>query len=134
MRNIQLFDTNQPVKLVTSDIPKAKANGVVVKLEATPLLSYSRSYLEGKLPYMYPPMPFSPGTNGVGVVYEIGEGVTSLKVGQRVIVDCNWEKDEGVAEPERVLIGLTGMSMASSSMLEEYRMVPGENMVISLLR
>ncbi|MFH0286502.1 alcohol dehydrogenase catalytic domain-containing protein [Vibrio owensii] len=120
MRDIQLFDTNQPIKLVNSDIPKAKSNGVVVKLEATPLLSYSRNYLEGNLPYMYPPMPFTPGTNAVGVVHEVGEGVLGLEVGQRVIVDCNWEKDEAVAEPERILIGLTGISTGSAAMLEEY--------------
>ncbi|WED24959.1 SDR family NAD(P)-dependent oxidoreductase [Vibrio sp. JC009] len=120
MLEVKLLDTNQPVKVVESDIPQAKRNGVVVRLEATPLLSYSRNYLEGKLPYMYPPMPFTPGTNAVGVVHEIGEGVLGLEVGQRVIVDCNWEKDEAVSEPERVLIGLTGISMGSAPMLEEY--------------
>lgn len=120
MRNIQLVDTNKPLKIVDSEIPMAKRNSVVVKLEATPLLSYSRDYLEGNLPYMYPPMPFTPGTNAVGIVHEVGEGVLELKVGQRVIVDCNWQKDEAVMEPERVLIGLTGISADSLSMLEEF--------------
>lgn len=120
MLEVKLFDTKQAIKVIESDIPAAKRGGVVVKLEATPLLSYSRDYLEGKLPYMYPPMPFTPGTNAVGVVHEIGDGVLGLKLGQRVIVDCNWVKDEAVSEPERILIGLTGISMGSAPMLNEY--------------
>lgn len=120
MLDIKLQDFSQPVKLVESEIPTPAKGSVVVKLEATPLLSYTRDYLQGNLPYAYPPMPFTPGTNAIGVVHEIGEGVVSLKKGQRVVVDCNWIKDEGVSSPERILIGLTGISPNSQSMLEEF--------------
>ncbi|GAM76195.1 alcohol dehydrogenase [Vibrio ishigakensis] len=120
MLDIKLHDFSKPVELTQSDIPTPKKDSVVVKLEATPLLSYTRDYLQGNLPYAYPPMPFTPGTNAIGVIHEVGEGVVSLKKGQRVVVDCNWEKSEGVANPERVLIGLTGISANSQPMLEEF--------------
>lgn len=120
MLNIQLTHFSKPVEITQTDIPTASKGRVVVKLEATPILSYSRQYLEGKLPYSYPEMPFTPGTNAVGIVHAVGDDVLSLKVGQRVIVDCNWIKDEGVENPERILIGLTGISPNSAGMLNEF--------------
>ena len=120
MLDIKLLDTEQPIKTVESEIPRAKRGGVVVKIEATPLLSYTQDYLQGSLPYMLPPMPFTPGTNAIGKVHEVGEDVIGLQVGQRVVVDCNWVKDEGVENPERILIGLTGITAGSGPMLEDY--------------
>ncbi|MDK9735943.1 zinc-binding dehydrogenase [Vibrio sp. D404a] len=120
MLDVKLFDTTQPIKAVESDIPQAKRGSVVVKIDATPLLSYTQDYLQGKLPYMLPPMPFTPGTNAIGTVYEVGEDVVGLQLGQRVVVDCNWVKDEGVEDQQRVLIGLTGITAGSMPMLEDY--------------
>jgi len=37
-----------------------------------------------------PPLPFSPGGEVAGVVDKVGPGVTTLKVGDRVIGSCGW--------------------------------------------
>ena len=37
-----------------------------------------------------PPLPFTPCTEGSGVVVEVGEGVTGLRVGQRVAAALDW--------------------------------------------
>lgn len=37
-----------------------------------------------------PPLPFSPGTEGAGVVLEVGEGVHHVQVGQRVALATDW--------------------------------------------
>ncbi len=116
----QLKSVSQKVELKELPIPKASKNGVVVKILTTPILSYSDVYLQGKLPYMMPPMPFTPGTNAIGIVHEVGESVLSLKVGQKVFVESYWVKDEAVEEQGEALIGLTGISPDSFSMLEEY--------------
>ena len=116
----QINNTNNPIELKELPIPKTKPNGVVIKILATPLLSYSEQYIRGELPYMMPPMPFTPGTNAVGIIHELGEGVQHFKVGQRVMVDSYWIKDEAVEEPAQALLGLTGISIDSGAMLEEY--------------
>ena len=116
----QLSSTANPVELKEVPIPRAAKNGVVVKMEATPLLSYTDLYLQGKLPYVMPPMPFTPGTNAVGTIHEVGPGVLHLRVGQRVMVESFWTKDEAVESPGQVLLGLTGISEDSGPMLEEY--------------
>ena len=37
-----------------------------------------------------PPLPFSPGGEVAGTVAALGEGVTGLSVGDRVIGSCGW--------------------------------------------
>src|SRR5471032_1286832 len=97
-----------------------RRNAVAVRMEAVPLLSYTRAHVEGKLPYAYPPGPFSPGTNGVGRVEAVGEGVMSFRVDQRVAVNPYWIANETVREPTQVLIALTGLGADSGPMLAEY--------------
>lgn len=91
-----------------------------MRMEAVPLLSYTRAYLEGTLPYWYPPGPFSPGTNGVGRIEAVGEGVVAFRAGQRVAVNPFWIADESVREPAQALIGLTGISADSGSLLADF--------------
>ena len=116
----QLHNVDTPIQLVEQPIPRTQRNGVVVKILATPLLSYSALYLQGKLPYMMPPMPFTPGTNAIGIVHEVGPGVQHVHVGQRVMVSSHWMRDEPVQSPEQALLGLTGISEHSGEMLKEY--------------
>ena len=56
--------------LVLEDVPKPlpRPGGVVVKMEAAPVLSYMRQVLDGTLGYALPAGPFIPGTNGIGVL------------------------------------------------------------------
>lgn len=100
--------------------PAPRPGGVLVDMRATPLLSYLRSYVQGDLPYWYPDKPFTPGTNGVGVVKAIGDGVYHLEPGQRVIVNPYMVAAEPVADPAQVLIGLTGISPDSGPLLTDW--------------
>jgi alcohol dehydrogenase len=65
--------------------PAVTDGSVLVRMHASPLLSYLRSYVEGKLTtYLPPEGEFTPGTNGVGVVESAGSDVYGLAAGQRV--------------------------------------------------
>ena len=110
----------QPLALRDTAVPEVRAHAVLVKMEAVPLLSYTRAYTEGKLPYAYPPGPFTPGTNGIGTVLAVGEGVRHLHAGQRVALNPYWIVDEAVSEPAQALLGLTGISADSAGMLAAF--------------
>ena len=120
MKAWMLDQPGKPLVLRDEPTPQPRRGAVLVKMEAVPLLSYTRAYIEGKLPYAYPPSPFSPGTNGVGRIAAVGEGVFGLRPGQRVVVHPYWVADEAVAEPEQILIGLTGISAASAPVLADF--------------
>ena len=89
-------------------VPEPRPGGVLVKLEAVPLLSYLKAYVEGKLPrYSPPPAPFTIGTNGVGTIAAVGRDVWGLKPGQRVALSPHFVARENVEDPPQALIGLT---------------------------
>lgn len=120
MKAWMLDEPGKPLALRDEPVPQPRHGAVLLRMEAVPLLSYTRAYLEGKLPYAFPPGPFSPGTNGIGRIEAVGEGVFGFRVGQRVAVNPYWRADEGVSEPEQVLIGLTGISAGSAPMLATF--------------
>jgi alcohol dehydrogenase len=120
MKAWMLDEPGKPLALREVAQPQPRRGAVLVRMEAVPLLSYTRSYVEGKLPYGYPPGPFSPGTNGVGRVAAVGEGVVSFRVGQRVAANPYWIADETVREPAQALIGLTAISADSGALMADF--------------
>jgi len=78
-------DPEAGLALVTKPVPKAEPGQVVVRiilraLNPTDLLSYRFSgYAHAK------PGSFTPGSEGVGIVHDVGEGVTTVVKGQRVV-------------------------------------------------
>jgi alcohol dehydrogenase len=100
-----------PGRLVFEEVddPQPKPGGIVVRMEAAPVLSYMKQVIDGSLGYAMPAFPFVPGTNGVGIVEAAGVGVYHLKPGDRVSLNPHYAVDERVGSPAQVLIGLTAM-------------------------
>jgi alcohol dehydrogenase len=87
--------------------PEPRPGCVLVRIEASSLMSYPKAYVQGKLPiYNPPPGAFTIGTNGVGVVEAVGRDVWHLKPGQRVVLSSHFVARENVADPAQILIGL----------------------------
>jgi alcohol dehydrogenase len=120
MKAWMLDQPGKPLALRDVAQPQPRRNAVLVRMEAVPLLSYTREYVEGTLPYAYPPTPFSPGTNGIGRIVAVGEGVVAFRAGQRVAVNPYWIADETVREPAQALLGLTAISADSGALLAEF--------------
>ena len=89
-------------------VPEPRPGSVLVRVEASALMSYLKAYVEGKLPFYNPPAgPFTIGTNAIGTVEAVGRDVWTLKPGQRVVVSSHFVARENVGDPPQVLIGLT---------------------------
>lgn len=89
--------------------PVARPGAVVIRIEATPLLSYLRTFVAGGLTSYSPPGgKFTPGTGGAGVVEAVGDGVYHLAVGQAVLLSPYLTADERVPDPASTLISLHG--------------------------
>jgi len=115
-------------------IPEVRAGSVLVRVEASSLMSYLQRYVEGKLPFYTPPQgEFTIGTNGVGIVEAVGRDVWHIKVGQRVLVSSHFVARDNVDDPAQVLIGLTAGAGAEAVLadwpdgtLADYTLVPVE--------
>jgi NADPH2:quinone reductase len=80
-----------PESLVIEDIeaPHPKRGQVVVDVKACGVNFPDTLIIQGKYQFR-PPMPFTPGGEVAGIVTEVGEGVDSVKVGDRVIGFTSW--------------------------------------------
>ncbi|WP_460154845.1 NADPH:quinone oxidoreductase family protein [Pseudomonas sp. S1_F04] len=77
--------------LVLEDVasPVAKKNEVLLEVHAAGVNFPDTLIIEGKYQFK-PPFPFSPGGEAAGVVSEVGEKVSHLKVGDRVMALTGW--------------------------------------------
>lgn len=72
-------------------LPEPGENEVRIAISATgvnPVDTYIRSGNYGRLPQL----PYTPGTDGAGIVDKVGTGVSHLKTGQRVFVAASLAK------------------------------------------
>jgi alcohol dehydrogenase len=122
------------LRFIDIGIPEPRPGSVLVRIEASALMSYLKSYVEGKIPsYNPPPGPFTIGTNGIGVVEAVGRDVWHLKPGQRVLLSSHFVTTENVEDPAQILIGLTSTPDAAQVLadwpdgtLAEYALMPVE--------
>jgi alcohol dehydrogenase, propanol-preferring len=75
----------EPPQIEEVPKPVAGADEVVVKIEASGLCHTDIHAAHGDWP-VKPKLPFTPGHEGVGLVEELGTGVTEVAVGDRVAI------------------------------------------------
>jgi alcohol dehydrogenase len=103
-------------------VPEPRPGGVVVRIEASALMSYLKAYVEGRLPIYSPPDgPFTPGGNAIGIVHAIGPEVYHLKPGQRVVISSHVVADENVPEPAQFLLGITAADQDAKALQADWR-------------
>jgi alcohol dehydrogenase len=120
------------LRLEDTAIPYPRPGGVVVRIEASALMSYLKAYVEGRLPIYSPPDGrFTPGGNAIGIVHAIGPEVYHLKPGQRVVISSHIVANDNAAEPAQFLLGITagppGKALQADwrdGTLAEYALVP----------
>ncbi|MEZ5829178.1 MAG: NADPH:quinone oxidoreductase family protein [Hyphomicrobiales bacterium] len=86
MRVAQFAEFRGPQALHIEQVPDPTPmpDDVLVKVTAVGLNFFDTLVLRNKY-QITPPLPFSPGAEIAGVVEKLGDGVTDLKVGQRVV-------------------------------------------------
>lgn len=122
MKAWQLERLGGRLELTDVPIPAARPGSVVVRMEASSLMSYMKDYVEGKLPIYHPPKGnFIPGGNGVGVIHAVGRDVWHLKAGQRVVLSSYFVAQENIQHPAQILIGITAHGPIAEQVQEDWR-------------
>ncbi len=106
MKAVLCKEYGLPGKLVIEEVPSPKAGSgqVVVSVKACGVNFPDTLIIQGKYQFK-PEMPFSPGGEVAGIVKEIGEGVTRVKPGDRVIAFNTWGgfAEEMVVDADRTI-------------------------------
>jgi len=118
MKAVLCREWGLPGKLVVEDVPSPKpASGqVVVSVKACGVNFPDTLIIQGKYQFK-PEMPFSPGGEVAGIVKETGEGVTRVKVGDRVIAFNTWGgfAEEMVVDADRTIAMPSSMEFVPAS-------------------
>lgn len=87
MKAIRVHEFGGPevLKLEEVPMPSPAAGQVLVRIHAVGVNPYDTYMRNGAYP-IKPPLPYTPGSDGAGVVEAVGEGVKSVKAGDRVYV------------------------------------------------
>ena len=85
MKAIRAHSFGGPDVLQLDDLPEPSpgAGQVRVRLHAAGVNPYDTYMLSGTYA-IKPPLPYSPGADGAGVVEAVGDGVSGVRVGDRV--------------------------------------------------
>jgi NADPH2:quinone reductase len=104
--------------LVLEDVanPIAKKNEIVLDVHAAGVNFPDTLIIEGKYQFK-PPFPFSPGGEAAGVISAVGEKITHLKAGDRVMALTGWGSfAEQVAVPAYNVLPIPeGMDFATAA-------------------
>ena len=80
---VREFGGPEVLKLEEVPTPKPAAGQVLVRIHAAGVNPYD-TYMRAGTYARKPPLPYTPGSDGAGVVEEVGEGVKKVKQGDRV--------------------------------------------------
>ena len=83
MQAAQVEHFGHPLVLKELDVPKPGPGQILVKTEACGVCHTDFHAATGDWP-LKPPLPFTPGHEGIGIVTALGAGVTAVKEGDRV--------------------------------------------------
>jgi NADPH2:quinone reductase len=109
-----------PESLAVDDVasPRAGPGSVVVSVKAASVNFPDVLVIQDKYQFK-PPLPFSPGCELAGVVKEIGDGVTRVKPGDRVMAYTPYGAfaEEAVFDAGRAIVIPDGMDYSTASAL-----------------
>lgn len=118
MKAVLCKELGPPEALVVEDVPALVAGPgqVVVSVKAAGVNFPDTLIIQGKYQFK-PELPFSPGGEVAGVVKSVGEGVTTVKAGDRVIAAATWGgfAEEMVADAGKVVPMPDGMDFVPAS-------------------
>ena len=122
-------------------LPQPGPGQVRVRMSMSPIHNHDLAIIRGVYGYK-PPLPAVPGTEAVGVVDALGEGVTHLKPGQRVMqagASATWAEcflapaakliPVPDAVPDSVACQLVAMPLSAAMLLEDLQLKAGDWMV-----
>ena len=118
MKAVLCKELGPPEKLVVEQVPSPRAGKgqVVVSVKAAGVNFPDTLIIQGKYQFK-PEPPFSPGGEVAGVIKEIGEGVTGVKPGDRVIAASTYGgfAEEMLADADKVIAMPDAMEFVPAS-------------------
>ncbi len=121
MKAARLNTLGEPLSIEDVPRPMVRANGVVVRVLSSHMMSYTNEVFRGDEGRLSPPVPFTPGLSAVGVVEEIGSDVSDFALGDLVFCNPHVVDAAPGRDPEMILIGWFGITPGAGPLLEKWK-------------
>ena len=91
MKAVQCTSYGLPERLVVTEVatPKIDVDDILIEVKACGVNFPDVLIIQDKYQF-HPPLPFTPGGEVSGIIISVGENVTHLKQGDRVLALCGW--------------------------------------------
>jgi propanol-preferring alcohol dehydrogenase len=120
-------DEDSPLKLQEVPDPTPGAGEVVVDLRAAGLCHSDVGFMDGTLTGILGKLPIILGHEAAGVVSAIGDGVTDVRVGDRVAISAMGDGKHGVVGQKNIGVGRDG-AFAEKTLAPASEIIPiGDN-------
>ncbi len=118
MKAVWLEAVGAPVEIREVPDPVVTPGGVVVRVLAVRVPSYTRKVFDGTLGYDLP-TPFIPGPTCIGQVACVGDDVFDIAVGDVVLCNSYLSLGDFAGSPDEILIGWTGSGSERSRAMQQ---------------
>ena len=100
------------------EVPPPQAGEVFVRTLAAPINPADLNLIEGKYP-VRPVLPATPGSEGAGIVQEVGPGVERVRPGDLVLLPRSYGtwREAGLANAEQLVVVPRGIDPIQAAML-----------------
>ncbi|WP_422004314.1 quinone oxidoreductase family protein [Roseivirga pacifica] len=124
MKSLKITNQQEPLQFVTVEKPTVGPNQVLVQLKAAALNRRDQWIREGKYPGIQ--MDVTLGSDGAGLVAEVGAGVSENWLNREVIINpnINWGSNPTVQSVDYTILG-----MPTDGTLAEYVLVDADRLV-----
>ena len=113
-----LHQVGTPLEVKELSIPVLHDSSVRIRVLATHILSFTNQVVGGQFPFPLP-TPYTPGLCAIGIVEEVAEDVTEIKIGQKVFCSPLISSRNNTTTPERILKGWVGMTANCENLLNQ---------------
>lgn len=123
MKALIISDQEEPIQIVEKEIPRPKANQVLVKLKAAALNRRDQWIREAMYPGIV--MGTTIGSDGAGIVEHLGDAVDPNWLGKSVVLNpnLNWGDDQAVQSTKYSILGMpTDGTLAEYVVVDEDRL------------
>lgn len=119
MKAAWLEAIGEPLEIREVPDPVVTISGVVVRVLAVRVPSYTRQVIDGSLGYDIHP-PFIPGPTCVGQVESVGEDVFDINKGDVVLCNSLLSSGDLAHTPDEILIAWTGSGSERSQLMQRF--------------
>ena len=120
MKAARLHAFGQPLSVEEVEEPVLRPGSAIVRIESAFVPPFIHDVVRGEFVYVAPPLPFTPGFDGIGVVEQVADDVAGLNVGEKVYCDHVYESEGEFSPDDSCFIGAFGYGKNSYDRLVEW--------------